>query len=288
MAFIRILAKEIAFLAVFYAGVRYLGDFTLRQSIALTFIAWIGYELNARLKASRRVEKVFEPFCVSIYPNWYELLSDFKLIGSMEEWHRLREETEKVPASEYSVFRGGFLFTVIKPPSDQGLLPGLTYWNNHKIFLSEVELSASIVEIKDDSGMPRLEEEHPFLKHPRWAQLPEVYFKWGTDGYEFGLEVQGDWWKHRCESGVIGELAKIKEHKDYLCGTTRLVIATLPYAEFGIYYDVPVDRVKEWEKVRDKQLEAHGWKRKVERDSEITDPWSRVEHKYFAVAHRSV
>src|SRR5258708_21356493 len=126
MAFIRILAKELAFLAAFYAGVRYLGDFTLRQSIALTFIALIGYELYVKLNASRRVERAFEPFCVSIYPNWYELLSDFKLIGGMEEWHRLREEAERVPASEYSVFRSGFHFTVIRPPS-AGLLPGLTF-----------------------------------------------------------------------------------------------------------------------------------------------------------------
>jgi hypothetical protein len=125
MAFIKVLAKELVFLAAFYAGVRYLGEFTLRQSIALTFIAWIGYELYAKLNASGRVGKGFEPFCVSIHPNWYELLSDFKLIGGMEEWHRLREEAERMPASEYNVFRSGFLFTVIGPPSENGLLPGL-------------------------------------------------------------------------------------------------------------------------------------------------------------------
>jgi hypothetical protein len=174
MAFIKVLAKELAFLAAFYAGARYLGEFTLRQSVALTFVAWIGYELYAKLNASRRVEKVFEPFSVSIYPNWYELLSDFKLIGSMEQWHRLRGEAERVPALEYNVFRSGFLFTVLRPPSDQGLLPGLTYWNNRKVFLSEVELSESIVAINNESILPRLKEEHPFFKHPRWAQLPEI------------------------------------------------------------------------------------------------------------------
>ncbi len=186
MAFIKVLAKELAFLTAFYAGVRYLGEFTLRQSIALTFIAWIGYELYAKLNASRRVEKIFEPFCVSIHPSWYELLSDFKLIGGMEEWHRLREEAERVPASEYNVFRAGFLFTVIRPPSDEGLLPGLTYWNNRKVFLSEVELSESIVAINDEFVLPKLEEKHPFFKHPRWAQLPEIYFKWGVDGMNSG------------------------------------------------------------------------------------------------------
>jgi hypothetical protein len=31
------------------------------------------------------------------------------------------------------------------------LLPGLTYWSNRQVFLSEVELSGSVVEIKDES-----------------------------------------------------------------------------------------------------------------------------------------
>jgi len=109
--------------------------------------------------------------------------------------------------------------------TDEGLLPGLTYWNNRKVFLSEVELSESIVAIKDNSLLPRLEEEeHPFFKHPRWAQLPEIYFKWGADGYELGLKVQRDWWKHLCESGEIGEPGKSKSNADGARGsrTSRL------------------------------------------------------------------
>jgi hypothetical protein len=287
MAIIKVLSKELAFLGAFYLSIRYLGDFSSQQSAVLTFLAWICYELYAKLSASRRVESVFEPFSVSIYPNWYELLSDFKLIGGMEEWHRFREETEKLPTSEYSVFRSGFHFTVIRPPSD-GLLPGLTFWDNRKIFLSDVDLSESIVKIKDESVMPRLEKQHAFFKHPEWGQLPEIYFKWGVGGYKLGMEVQQEWWEKHCKSGEIGELAKTKTHKDYLCGTTRLEIATLPYSEFGIYYDVSVDQKEEREKVRDKQLEANGWKRKDRGDSEIRDPWSHVENKYFTVSHRGI
>src|ERR1700687_2408232 len=127
MATIKALAKSFALGAVLYLCFSYLGRFSSPQSIVLTLVAWLGYGLYEQLNASRRVAKAFEPFCVSIRPNWYELLSDFKLIGGMEEWHRLREQSERLPASEYSVFRSGFLFTVIQPPSDQGLLPGLTY-----------------------------------------------------------------------------------------------------------------------------------------------------------------
>jgi hypothetical protein len=49
--------------------------------------------------------------------------------------------------------------------------------------------------------------------------------------------------------------------------------------------------VAEQQKVQeesDKQLVANGWQRKADRDSDIPDPWSRVEHKYFSVSHRSI
>jgi hypothetical protein len=210
----------------------------------------------------------------------------------MEEWHRLREEAEKMPTSEYNVFRsGGVFFTVVRPPFDNGPPPGLIYWNDRKVFLSGMELSESIVEINDESFSPRLGDRHPFFEHPRWARLPQVYFKGGIDGYELGLEVQDDWWKHLCESAEIGELSKIKTYRNHLCGTTRLTVATLPYSELNIYYhDVwdSVDRWIEWEKVRNKQLEAHGWKREDGGDSEIRDPWSNIKHKYFTVSHRGL
>jgi hypothetical protein len=93
-----------------------------------------------------------------------------------------------------------------------------------------------------------------------------------------------------CKSGQIGELAKTKKQTDHLCGTTRLEVSTLPYSEFSIYYHAAdyrqIKKFKKQQEARDKQLEAHKWKRKVEGDAEIRDPWSRVEHTYFIVSHR--
>lgn len=299
MAAIKALAKSFALGAVLYLCFLYLGGFSSRQSIVLAVLAlwvdWWGHGLYEKLHASSRVEKVFEPFCVSICPNWYQLLSDFKLIRSMEEWHRLREEAEKVPTSEHSVFRSGFLFTVIRPPSENGLLPGLTYWNDRRVFLSAVELLESIIEMNDDYLPSGGEEQHPLFKHPRWARLPELYFKPGIGGYELGLEVQNDWWKHLCENGEIGELAKTEQHDNQLCGVTRLVIATLPCSEFDWYYGkapsiVDLKKRQRWEQARDKELAANGWKRKVQTDPEfkIRDRWSHAEHKYFSVSHRGL
>ncbi len=283
------LLRGLVFLAALFACFRYLGGFSSQQSAVLTVVAWIGYGLYERLNASRTVANVFSPFSVSIYANWYKLLSDFKLINTEDEWHKLCKAANETPEREYTVFRRGFTFTVIKPPADDGLLPGLTFWDNRKVFLAEVELSEPVIQIEDEFGLPGRGKEHPFFHHPKWSSLPRFCFKWGAGGYEIGLEVQDDWWEHLRENKEIGELAKIKGDRDHLCGTTRLIIATLPYSEFGLYYqNVDYDSLKKIQEGMDKQLEANGWKRKVERDSEIRDPWSHVEHKYFTVSHRSI
>lgn|SRR5487761_115208 len=287
MATVKSLAKSLGILAALYLFCRYLGDFSSKQSAVLTLLGWLGNGLYERLNALQRSDKAFSPFSVSIYPNWYRLLSDFKLVGSKEEWYRLSEAMGKLPATEYNVCRNGIVFTVVAAPSADSLLPGLTYSDNHKSFVSEVEFSESIAGYVEDM---RSEHEPPFFKHPRWGNLPEVYFKSGSGGYELGLEVQDDWWEQVCKTGEIGELAKTKSDRNHLCGTTRLLVATLPYSEFDVYYganDYDSRKVQQ-EAARGKQLEANGWKPKVERDMEIRDPWRRIDHKYFAVAHRGI
>src|SRR5216684_6792287 len=220
MASIKALSKELMFLGAFYVCARYLGSFSVRQSAVLTILACICYELGAKFNASRKVESAFEPFCVSIHPNWYQLLTDFKLIGSTEEWHRICEERDREPTSGYSALRTGFFFTVILPPSG-GMPPGLTFWNDRQTFLGGMSLSESVIEEKGEGGMSTLKTEaHPFFRHPKYAQLPEIYFKWGVGGYELGLEVSRDWWENICKSGEISEIAKTKTHDDFFCGTS--------------------------------------------------------------------
>jgi hypothetical protein len=283
------LLKSLVFLAALYACFRFLGSFSSQQSAVLTFLALMGYGLYEKLNVSRRVVNAFSPYCVSVYPNWYQLLSDFKLIRTDEEWRRLCKAANEAPERSYTVFRSGFTFTVIRPPADDGLLPGLTFWDNRKVFLAELELSEAVIELEDKFSLPGREGEHPFFHHPTWSNLPRLCFKWGAGGYEIGLEVQDDWWQHLRQSEGMGELAKVKEDRDYPCGTSRLAIATLPYSEFGLYYqNVDYDSLKKAQETMDKQLEANGWKRKVERDSEIRDPWSHLEHRYFTVSHRSI
>lgn len=251
MPIVKALAKSVLFAALFFALFRYVGDFSNNQSIVLASVAWVGYGLYERLNLSRTTENVFTPFCVSFFPKWYELLTDFKLIKGEEDWKRLCEAEHKIPASKFNVFKQGFSFTVIKPPSEDGLLPGLAFWNNQKVFLAELELSEPVIE-QDDGLTFRHGEKHEFFEHPSWAGLPHVVFRWGAHGYEIGLEVQGRWWEERCKSGDLKELAKIKDDPDHRCGTTRLVIATLPYSEFAVYYQ-PNDYGKRMEEERRRQ-----------------------------------
>jgi hypothetical protein len=289
MRIIKALGKTLLFVAALYVFFRYAGDFSASQSAVLTAVAWLGYGLYEKLNLPSKAEDVFTPFCVSFYPKWYPLLLDFKLLSGKEDWKLLCDAENKIPETEFSVFRQGFSFTVIRPPSSEGLLPGLTFWNNHKTFLNDLELEAAIIERDEEDQPIGSEKKHRFFDHPSWASLPRIVFKWGAGGYEIGLEVQIDWWKKRCQSGELNELANLKQHTDHLCGTTRIVIATLPYSEFAVYYrSIEYAEQQKLQEESDKQLLANGWQRKAARDSEISDPWSSVEHKYFSVSHRSL
>jgi hypothetical protein len=289
IAVTKTLLKTFALGAALYVGFRFVGDFSFRQSLLLTFVALAGYGLYEKLSASQGGGSAFSPFSVSIGPKWYDLLLDFKLIRTDEDWQRLCNAPGEAAENGYTVLRNGFTFTVIKPPADDGLPPGLAYWDNRKTFLAKVELSEAIAKVDDLIPRPGRGEKHPFFHHPKWASLPRLFFRWGRGGYEIGLEVQSDWWEELCNGGETGGFAGIKTHTDRSCGTTRLAIATLPYSEFGFYYGRgPYGHLKKQQELMDKQLEANGWARKIERNFEFRDPWSSVEHKYFTASHRGI
>ena len=85
----------------------------------------------------------------------------------------------KFQASKFNVFKQGFSFTVIKPPSSEGLLPGLTFWNNRKAFLNDLELSEPVIEEESDEWRVEDLVRHKFFDHPNFSSLPRVVFRWG-------------------------------------------------------------------------------------------------------------
>src|SRR6267378_6812263 len=184
------LVKTAVLLTVLYSFFRYIGDFSLGQSIALTAISWVGYELFLYLKG-RQVQNVFSPYTVTIFPNWYRLLLDFKLIHSAEEYDKLYTACK---AKSENILHRGYWFTVVQPPNENGLPPGLIFWNNRNIFLSELDFCESILAIERSMPMGA-KERHPFLDHPAYSGTPEFYINGGHGGYEFGLRVQYEWWE---------------------------------------------------------------------------------------------
>jgi hypothetical protein len=281
MATTKALAKSFAILAALYLSLHHLADFSEKQSIALAFIAWAGYELYESLRASSRVTDNFSPFFVFVSPHWYELLRDYKLVQSHEEWQQIVKSRDSAPPNEYNVLRSGILFSVLQPRSD-AYLPALIYWDSRRRFVSEVEFEEQIEEIH---------VENPTLKGHAWEWKPEVYFKGGLGGYEVGLGVNGKWWEQICAADETKELAKTKTDTDPFTGRTQLAVATLPYSEFDIYYHDVAYGSKRREKQRNRQLAQNGWKAEDLPDAEIEHvfrPPIRIDHKYFTVEHRHI
>jgi hypothetical protein len=230
-----------------YLLFRYAAEFSLRQSIALTALGELVWGLFVYGSAARYVEPTFKPFYVRVMPNWLELLRDQNLIKDEKDWQTLYAGVEGRPPSEYSALRSGIMLTVLRT-EPRSFLPALVYSNNHRTFATEVHVCEPISDRFDPLG-------------------PEIYLKWGVNGYELGITV------------VHIERGGLEPRK-------RLVIAILPYEEFCFYWYTPQFVAQHWEKLRkrrDQLLAENGWTRAQSGYSEIC-----LEHKYFRVFHNSI
>src|SRR5215469_1397186 len=93
-----------------YVVLRYIGGFSSRQSVVLILLlssldyvlelSWkCGFSRLKRLfETTEEVKAEFSPYSVWVQPKWFELLLDFKLIDSTEEFQRLREEAKRSPS----------------------------------------------------------------------------------------------------------------------------------------------------------------------------------------------
>jgi hypothetical protein len=233
---------------------RYVAEFSLRQSIALTALGELVWGLFVYGSAARYVEPTFKPFYVRVMPNWLELLRDQNLIKDEKDWEALYAGVEERPPSEYSALRSGITLTILKP-QPRSFLPGLIYSNNHRTFATEVDVCEPISD--------------------RFGPLgPEIYLKWGVNGYELGI------------TAVHVERGGLEPRK-------RLLVATLPYEEFCAYWYTPQFLARHWERLRehrDQLLAENGWKRAQSGCSEMagSNMPDCLEHKYFRVYHNSI
>lgn len=237
---------------------------------------WRGGELYESLKAAGRSQRHLYPYSVLVLPQWHYLLLDYKLVKDAEEFRQLWEKGLK----DTPLLR----FTVLQP-QDNADLPGLIYWDSRKSFVTGVDFEEPVKAIK-------FEEPNSFIKD---LGFPPRELTWSLrlgSGYELGLTVPTEWWQRIGAKGEIGELAKTEAEADALTGSTRLVVATLPWQEFDTYYHkiefVDRERRQKQKDLANKQLPENRWKHKDRVGAEIADPWHRLEHKYFTVQHRSI
>ncbi len=281
--------KIVAVGAALFVVLRFVGAFSAAQSWFLTIVASLGYvlydDLGTRIQRIQAHE-AFSPFWVRVSPNWYDLLRDHGIIQSDAEtfwdetdlaWQELEEHGEKSSADTYRVLRDGITFTVLTSTH----YGGLVYCNNRRTFRNEIDFEERIQEIKLGS---------PTLRSLGWS--PDVYVKWEIGGYDLGLEVNKNWREKTCLADETKRLSKVRATPDHLTGTVRLVIATLPYAEFNIYADGNAPAPPRYEAVlkkRDKELTEAGWKRE-EKDAELhlLGAPDCIEHKYFKIDHRAI
>ncbi|MGB6482080.1 MAG: hypothetical protein WBE86_01185 [Candidatus Acidiferrales bacterium] len=265
---------------------RFVGGFSAAQGWFLTIGGALGYALYVDLRMQIQDREAFSPFWVCVRPNWYHLLRDHGIIQTDAEtfwdeadlaWQQLEKQGERSSTDTYRVLRNNMMFTVLTRTS----YGRLVYWNSRRTFHNKIDFDERIWEIKLDT---------PTFPSPGWS--PDVFVEWGSRGCELGLEVDKEWWEKTCLADETKQLSKISIHAEYLTGRVRLVIATLPRAEFETYatgnapaslgFDVRLKKL-------DKKLAQAGWKRK-EMDAEwhLLGAPDCIEHKYFKVEHRSI
>lgn len=289
------------------------GGFSIRGGVVLgLLLALLAFAMTDKPVAR------FMPYRIWISPNWYQILTDFNLIGSLDEWRSIQDSVGS-STDHYSVLRDGVQFTVVQQGGGKGPLPAfhseihigwqevgdfdagmneghppLIFWNQHRVFGTEFRFSADMTPIQlDRSGIIRKAQEpgcQPAVffmgLHCTYTGNPRgpKYRPCVVGGLDFGIEVPEGWWEKVRDSCAAAGRVDVPNPKT---GFVRLTLATLPLAELTVYRDSGDRWTNEYiskigpqfRKRRDELREQFGWKG--------SGPTS-IEHKYFNVEHRSI
>src|SRR5438552_2567747 len=203
MKSILIVAKQVLkmlFIAgVLYVTLRYFGKFSERQSLILTVILWVIFDL---VMDTRKTVEEFEPYTLWIEPKWRDLLRDYNLLKD-GQWESVSSKLAAVPESKYAVLRDGFHFTFLKPQPFDGLI----YRNDRKYFRGELDFREQIEEI-----------EIP-LPDTHFEFSPTIFVKWGREGYDIGITTP----------------KSFRQSYHPLDDNDLVVVATLPYETFRLF-----------------------------------------------------
>jgi hypothetical protein len=253
-------------------------DFSLWQSLALTVLvgaAYWAYEVVTYR------EPPFIPYRVVILPKFDMLLLDYKLLKNFEEYKRLHTLWQKKDQDLIA-------FTVLQYQANGD---PLVYSDTHNYFQSDETFDESI-EALVFKGVMDQEHDDLYIRDPTLPDnnrliSPSVCLKYG----KLGLDVREKWWKKVCAENPTPELINTEVDYNGITGSAGLTIATIPPIAFSIFRGEQrnYERItKLWELI-DKQLALEGWERhKPNPDAEVSDPWIRIEHKYFHVQYRGI
>ena len=196
----------------------YAAQLSPRQSVVLAVL--FAFLLDGAIHSAPKPTLKFTPYWIRIFPRWHEILTDFRLVQSSEDWKTVQEACGSANSRDFSVFRDALWFSVLRPLSQTE--DTLIYLNSYKTFISEVDL----LEDLDPVGAVKEDERLDSLR----KQKVRLFVKWAMDGYQLGLELPDWWWeknKGSCQTAAA-------EENDYRFGTVRVALAILPYGEFGV------------------------------------------------------
>lgn len=264
------LIRLFVFGALLALSLYYLADFSLKQTSALVLLVWLFYFLINDIWRTIWEEGHPTRYFVHIRPKWRQILFDHELVRDEQEWQQWLERIKTVSASELSLVRDGFHFTVLQ--QDRDLRWQFVFMNDSNAFIAKADVAKPI---------PGIEIERPGSPlGPAFAWINVVWIPsfiashptWG--GYELSLTIP----------------ASVEEPKG-LWLSSRFKLAFLTALEFTGHEIRPRGWIdtKHWneqQQARRKSLEENGWTR-AEKEYEYGKP-SHIEHKYFTITHGSI
>jgi len=117
---------------VAYAIFFYVAHFTQIQGVVLACIAVVVIDCcRMASKAATKQGSKFEPYWVSVEPNWSSICHDFGLAAG-DNWTEIQEKCKVAPAG-YSILRNGLNFTMLSQT--------LFYSNDHQTFFGKLDFN---------------------------------------------------------------------------------------------------------------------------------------------------
>ena len=245
----------------------FLGEIPALGAFILT-VLFLLVELQMASSEKEMARKRFCPFRVDLSPKFDVICNDLGLVPEGQTFEQIELRAKSRPESEFSLLRSGLSFSVLES--------NLIFFNGLQSFSTELRFRTEITEIRLPPPFPRVMDEF----------VPSFQLKGGGNGYELGVSTPESY-RQKLDEGTWSD-------KEFV------LLATIPYEEFGLYYmgEAPglmwsMKANERWWKLgrsykegRDEKAASAGWKRTKIGDRATFPEW--IDHKYFALQHRSI